>query len=186
MVLCLHTQMYTFLTTLHDSRERAHSQFAMWGSRRLSGAPSAACHSVCDVFCLPYPILHQSDLFPPWADEMAMTSDGRVTLSSPDHVSLLVHRTFNVSIPRHHIPTDQWEFEYGPAENDPEFGGADDMDVDITTDVHEDDVQAADQRGRWAHKVTGDRLGGKDRWLQFTVVGYAFFSSFLEKRVHSQ
>jgi hypothetical protein len=114
-----------------------------------------------------------------------MTSDGRVTLSSPDHVSLLVHRTFNVSIPRHHIPTDQWEFEYGPAENDPEFGGVDDeMDVDITTDVHGDDVQAADQRGRWVHKVTGDRLGGKDRWLQFTVVGYAF-PSFSKKRAFS-
>ena len=104
-----------------------------------------------------------------------MPLDGRVTLASPDHVSLLVHRTFNVSIPRHHIPADQWEFEYGPAENDPEFGGADDqMDVDVATDVHGDDVQSADQRGRWVHKVTGDRLGGTDRLLRFTVVGYVF------------
>ena len=117
---------------------------------------------------------------------MAVALDGRVTLSSPDHVSLLVHRTFNVSIPRHHIPADQWEFEYGPAENDPEFGDADDrMDVDITADVHGDDVQAADQRGRWVHKVTGDRLGGRDRRLQFTVVGYAFYLLFSTKRAFS-
>lgn len=90
-----------------------------------------------------------------------------------------------MSIPRHHIPADQWEFEYGPAENDPEFGGADDeMDVDNPTDVHGDDVQAANQRGRWVHKVTGDRLGGKDRWLQFTAVGYALIL-FLKKRAFS-
>jgi hypothetical protein len=115
-----------------------------------------------------------------------MTLDGRVALSSPDHVSLLVHRTFNVSIPRHHIPADQWEFEYGPAENDPEFGDADDrMDVDITTDVHGDDGQTTDQRGRWVHKVTGDRLGGKDYWLRFTVVGYASHLYF-RRSVRSQ
>jgi DNA-directed RNA polymerase I subunit RPA43 len=79
-----------------------------------------------------------------------------------------------VSIPRHHIPADQWEFEYGPAENDPEFGNVDDdMDVDPTEDVQEDDDAQTTtyQRGRWVHKITGDRLGGKDRWLNFTVVG---------------
>lgn len=27
-----------------------------------------------------------------------------------------------MSVPRHHIPSEQWEWEYGPAENDPEFG----------------------------------------------------------------
>jgi DNA-directed RNA polymerase I subunit RPA43 len=37
--------------------------------------------------------------------------------------------------------------------------------------VQGDDAQATDQRGRWVHKVTGDRLGGKHRWLEFTVVG---------------
>lgn len=116
---------------------------------------------------------------------MTMALDGRVTISSPDHVSLLVHRTFNVSIPRHHIPADLWEFEYGPAENDPEFGGTDDrMDVDIT-DVHGEDEHATDQRGRWVHKVTGDRLGGKGRWLQFTVVGYAFHLFSSTKRAFS-
>jgi hypothetical protein len=46
-----------------------------------------------------------------------------------------------VSIPRHHIPADQWEFEYGPAENDPEFGNIDDgMGVDATEGVQEDNA----------------------------------------------
>lgn len=110
-------------------------------------------------------------------DQWLITPAGRVTLCSPDHVSLLVHRTFNVSIPRHHIPTDHWEFEYGPAENDPEFGNVDDdMDPDATADVQGDDAQATtDQRGRWVHRITGDRLGGKDRCLRFTVVGWALF-----------
>ena len=84
-----------------------------------------------------------------------------------------MHRIFNASIPRHHIPSDQWEFEYGPAENDPEFSNVeiDDMDVDTTAEAQKDDTQATDRRGRWVHQVTGDRLGGKHRWLQFTVVG---------------
>ena len=106
-------------------------------------------------------------------DQWLTAPAGRVTLCSPDHVSLLVHRTFNVSIPRHHIPADQWEFEYGPAENDPEFGDVEDdsVDVDAIADMQGDDAHATDQRGRWVHKVTGDRLGGKHRWLEFTVVG---------------
>jgi hypothetical protein len=49
-------------------------------------------------------------------------SEGKINLCSPDHISLLIHRTFNVSILRHHLPFEEYEFEYGPAENDPEFG----------------------------------------------------------------
>jgi DNA-directed RNA polymerase I subunit RPA43 len=119
----------------------------------------------------------RSTVFALVTDKVVMTLlAGRVILCSPDHVSLLLHRTFNVSIPRHHIPADQWEFEYGPAENDPEFGNVDDvidMDADdATQDMQEDDAQTTTyQRGRWVHKITGDRLGGKDRWLHFTVVG---------------
>lgn len=93
---------------------------------------------------------------------------GRIILCSPDHISLLLQRTFNVSIPRHHIPVDEWEFEYGPAENDPEFGA----------DAPEDDENPGDDKqqnggssGKWIHRVTGDKLGGEDGYLEFTVVG---------------
>ena len=92
---------------------------------------------------------------------------GKVNLCSPDHVSLLVHRTFNVSIPRHHIPTDNWEFEYGPAENDPEFGGeaAGGLEVDGETS------ETVESSGRWVHKLTGEKLGGEEGNLEFTVIG---------------
>lgn len=109
----------------------------------------------------PPPPCSQSDIFPV----------GRVNLCSPDHISLLVHRTFNVSIPRHHLPTDEWEFEYGPAENDPEFGpeaqGRDDAEVE-----GEGEEKQKYEGGKWMHKLTGERLGGPDGSLQFTVIGY--------------
>jgi DNA-directed RNA polymerase I subunit RPA43 len=86
---------------------------------------------------------------------------GRINLCSPDHVSLLVHRTFNVSIPRRHIPAEQWEFEYGPADNDPEFG------IDVT---HSEDNEH--HGGKWVHHLTRDLLGGAEGVLEFTVIGY--------------
>lgn len=93
---------------------------------------------------------------------------GKVNLCSPDHIALLVHRTFNVSIPRHHIPTDQWEFEYGPAENDPEFGPGAAEEI-VTKENH---VEGMEGTGRWVHKVTAAELGGDDGYLEFTIVGY--------------
>ncbi|KAH9994021.1 hypothetical protein BJV77DRAFT_996510 [Russula vinacea] len=136
-------------------------------ARLQADSPFAICHVGFDALI--------------WKPTRGMELTGRVTLCSPDHVSLLVHRTFNVSIPRHHIPTDHWEFEYGPAENDPEFGNVDDdMDPDATADVQGDGAQATtDQRGRWVHRITGDRLGGKDRCLRFTVVGLTVANQML-------
>jgi DNA-directed RNA polymerase I subunit RPA43 len=86
---------------------------------------------------------------------------GKVNLCSPDHIALLAHRTFNVSIPRHHIPTETWEFEYGPAENDPEFGRE-------AQEGEEEAVESSSSGGRWIHKVTGQVLDGL---LEFTVIG---------------
>lgn len=97
-------------------------------------------------------------------------SVGKINLSSPDHISLLVHRTFNVSIPRHHITTDVYEFEYGPAENDPEFGagGAEETTQDAPAEGADGQTESG---GRWVHKVTGTKLGDADASLEFTVVG---------------
>lgn len=93
---------------------------------------------------------------------------GRVNLCSPDHIALLVHRTFNVSIPRHHIPTDTWEFEYGAAENDPEFG------PDVAHDEDDGDekgLREDEEGGRWIHSITRAKLGGSEGFLEFTVIG---------------
>jgi DNA-directed RNA polymerase I subunit RPA43 len=105
---------------------------------------------------------------------------GRVNLCSPDHISVLLHRTFNVSIPRHHIPTEQWEFEYGPAENDPEFGlgaqenAANDDNVHKTSQKGEEDGS-----GRWVHRLTHEKLGGEAAFIEFTVIGYFLFVSIV-------
>jgi DNA-directed RNA polymerase I subunit RPA43 len=96
-------------------------------------------------------------------------SVGRINLCSPDHISLLVHRTFNASIPRHHIPVDEWKFEYDPPENDPEFdeleAGQEDMGEN---GLQKDELESG---GHWVHKVTGDKLGGTEGYLEFTVIG---------------
>lgn len=105
---------------------------------------------------------------------------GRVNLCSPDHISVLLHRTFNVSIPRHHIPTEQWEFEYGPAENDPEFGSgargnaADDKNSDKTSQKGEEDGS-----GRWVHRLTHEKLGGEAAFIEFTVIGVTVANEML-------
>jgi DNA-directed RNA polymerase I subunit RPA43 len=131
-------------------------------------------------------------LTPTWVITLLLShlAAGTVNLCSPDHVSLLVHRTFNVSIPRHHIPQTEWVFEYGPAENDPEYGagsaaarepidaghndGGEAADIvmrdgDATVEGQED--HTAETSGRWVHAVTGLPLGGPTTTLEFTVVG---------------
>lgn len=86
---------------------------------------------------------------------------------------MLLHRTFNVSIPRHHIPKGEWEFEYGPAENDPEFGAdANDEEVDDEAAEASSEKQDGDGGGKWVHHITGAKLGGADGLLEFTVIGY--------------
>jgi DNA-directed RNA polymerase I subunit RPA43 len=82
---------------------------------------------------------------------------------------LLVHRTFNVSIPRHHIPIDTWEFEYGPAENDPEFSP--NSVPEVTGDKEGSEYNGAESGGRWIDKSTGEKIGSITGFLEFTVVG---------------
>ncbi|THH00752.1 hypothetical protein EW026_g1827 [Hermanssonia centrifuga] len=73
---------------------------------------------------------------------------------------------------------DQWEFEYGPAENDPEFG----MDADVEVEGAEEDTtatQETEDSGRWVHKLTGAKLGGADGHLELTVVGLTIANQML-------
>lgn len=99
---------------------------------------------------------------------MILLTVGKVNLCSPDHISLLVHRTFNVSIPRRHIPMEDWEFEYGSAENHPEFGQGEDFQDEGTEETDED------TGGKWVHRVTGESLANKV--VEFTVIGYVDIS----------
>ncbi|KAM5538915.1 hypothetical protein V8D89_007410 [Ganoderma adspersum] len=110
-----------------------------------------------------------------WSPQVGMKLSGKINLCSPDHISLLVHRTFNVSIPRHHIITDSFEFEYGPAENDPEFGVA--QDEGAEGERAQEDIEH--DGGRWVHKITGTKLGDADGHLEFTVVGLTIANQML-------
>ncbi len=87
-------------------------------------------------------------------------------------------QTFNVSIPRHHIETEIWEFQYGPAENDPEHGPfAVEKEEDVNGDAMLIDATRSDGDeetvvgGEWSHHLTGEKLGGTEGILHFTVIG---------------
>lgn len=89
-----------------------------------------------------------------------------MNICSPDHISLLVHKTFNVSVPRHHI-REGWEFEHGAAENDPEFQ-PENLELDATGEP----IPIAEQGGKWVHHLTGEKIGGDDGRVDFTVIGF--------------
>ncbi|KAF8813578.1 hypothetical protein BYT27DRAFT_7180331 [Phlegmacium glaucopus] len=105
-----------------------------------------------------------------WSPRVGIKLLGKVNLCSPDHISLLVHRTFNVSIPRCHIPTEDWEFEYGAAENDPEFGHGQGGD-ESAEEMNEN------SGGKWVHRVTGESLA--NQVVEFTVIGLTVANEML-------
>ncbi|TFK75278.1 hypothetical protein BDN72DRAFT_509171 [Pluteus cervinus] len=131
-------------------------QFATRSAAILADCPFLVCDVVFDATV--------------WYPKLGMRLVGKINLCSPDHISLLVHRTFNVSIPRHHIPTDKWAFEYGPAENDPEFGSGAQTNLD---------QEKSDDSGRWLHRLTAEPLGGQDGYIEFTVVGFTVANEML-------
>ncbi|PVG02499.1 hypothetical protein CPB86DRAFT_870349 [Serendipita vermifera] len=102
-----------------------------------------------------------------WSPKVGSKLRGKINICSPDHIGLLVHQTFNASIPRHHIPSHEWEFEYGALENDPEYGWG------ATGDGEEE------ARGRWVHKVSGEVIGSDGRPIEFTIIGLNISHSML-------
>ncbi|KAF9519239.1 hypothetical protein BS47DRAFT_1337470 [Hydnum rufescens UP504] len=101
-----------------------------------------------------------------WDPTVGMELSGKLNLCSPDHISLLVHRTFN------------WHFEYGPAENDPEFWNGtygEDPDPDADTMMDENNVNGEEDTdksmGKWFRTDTGEKIGGPSGVVSFTVVG---------------
>jgi hypothetical protein len=119
----------------------------------------------------------------------------RVKLSSTDHIGLLAHDIFNVSIPKYHIPLSEFVFQHGPAENDPMFGwGAGSMkDVDADGDANiadasavwgvDGDGDANAAIGTWVRVNGGEPLGGERGEVEFTVVGYASRNSRLVSKM---
>lgn len=94
-------------------------------------------------------------------------SDGTHSLSSPSHISLLFSKTFNVSIPLQHIPTETYDFEHTAPEEDADSDSEDEM------GIHESGVEEV---GRWKRKADGKLLGEGGKGVKFTVIGYVSLS----------
>ena len=88
--------------------------------------------------------------------------DGTHSLSSPSHISLLFSKTFNISIPLQHIPTDTLEFEHTAPEDDMDLDSEDELDLNDT---------GVEEVGRWKRKSDGKLLGEGGKAVKFTVIG---------------
>ena len=88
-------------------------------------------------------------------------AEGRIVLSSPSHVSLLLYGTFNAAITAAHLPTSKWEFVHDSDEAPPR------------KKAHDRSV------GFWRHKNTGKRLGGDNEHLTFTVISMTIANHML-------
>lgn len=97
-----------------------------------------------------------------WRPQIGMVLRGTITLSSPSHVSLLLYDTFNAAISAPHLPASDWEFV-------------------SYTDVGEAQRRDAKDRsvGLWRHKQSGERLGGDDGSLAFTVISMTVANQML-------
>ncbi|KAF8322300.1 hypothetical protein DL93DRAFT_2072219 [Clavulina sp. PMI_390] len=110
-----------------------------------------------------------------WSPAIGMKLSAKINILSTDHIGLLAHDVFNVSIPKHHIPSTEFTFQHGPAENDPSFGAGAWGAVEDTraspTAVgawgEAEDVAT----GTWVRSSGGERLGGDDGIVEFIVVG---------------
>jgi DNA-directed RNA polymerase I subunit RPA43 len=110
-------------------------------------------------------------------------SAARVNLFSPDHISFLIHRTFNISIPRNHIPLDKYYFEdyvhFGTraGSNNATSASQNEMDVDETPEtIHgqfaiENTLEDAESLGKWLVVSNGERIGGEGGFVEFTIIG---------------
>ncbi|PWN95936.1 hypothetical protein FA09DRAFT_322091 [Tilletiopsis washingtonensis] len=146
-----------------------------------------------------------------WAPTVGMRVEGTITLSTPSHVSLLLHGTFNASISAAHMPSAQaahepsssfqrpnagaaeWEFvedEEAAAEDAArrrvlEGGSASEQSsvkeeaADADEEEEEDKADAEPEskadversEGYWKRKSDGQRLGGADGRVAFTIIG---------------
>jgi DNA-directed RNA polymerase I subunit RPA43 len=96
-------------------------------------------------------------------------TDGKHSLSSPSHLSLLFSSTFNVSIPLQHIPQDIYEFEATDPDDaeDEEESDSEDGLVGISALTGHSQVEEV---GRWKMRSTGELVGGF-KGVEFTVIG---------------
>ncbi|KAJ9118558.1 hypothetical protein QFC22_003778 [Naganishia vaughanmartiniae] len=117
-----------------------------------------------------------------WSPKIGHRLAGSHSLSSASHISLILYKTFNVSIPIHNIPLDEYEFDedVSAAEIRETDGEVLDSDEEESSDEEDDDddsevIAAAKEEiietGRWRNKRTGKLLGAGGEEIAFTVTG---------------
>lgn len=103
-------------------------------------------------------------------------------------MSLLAHRTFNVSIPSSHIPQQReplpegstgeetFQFAFGASSPAEEQEEGEDENADLNNYAFPEE-----ERGNWISSWTGFPISGSDgsRPVKFTVIGYDFATSLL-------
>ncbi|PWN38678.1 hypothetical protein IE81DRAFT_295976 [Ceraceosorus guamensis] len=132
-----------------------------------------------------------------WAPHVGQRLEGKLTLSTSSHVSLLVHGTFNASISSMHLPTSEslalaesnstsferpnrgaqvWSFVegYGLDGVDEHARGDAEAEHDQQQQQEEEEEEEEEEgrksTGYWA-KEDGGRLGGENGRIVFTVIG---------------
>lgn len=107
-------------------------------------------------------------------------SGGYHSISSPSHISLLLHRTFNVSIPSSHIPrrssstptpTSTYHFEYRPSiRPSPPTKRL----LEEQNDDGYEEGEREEEKGYWIDDESGVPISGGDdlKAVEFTVIGY--------------
>lgn len=81
-----------------------------------------------------------------WRPKIGAKLQGHITLQTPSHVSLLVHSTFNASIPKSHLE-ERYEYVEGAGHSGEEAV------------EEEQGAEDLDNGGHWRHKETGQPLG---------------------------
>ncbi|GHJ89151.1 hypothetical protein NliqN6_5553 [Naganishia liquefaciens] len=135
------------------------------------------------LFDCPFAITDVSFNAVVWSPKIGHRLAGTHSLSSASHISLILYKTFNVSIPIENIPLEDYEFdEEVPASEIREVDGQQlDSDEEESSDEEDDDeddeeaVAAAKaeviETGRWRNKKTGKLLGAGGEEIVFTVTG---------------
>lgn len=106
-----------------------------------------------------------------WSPRIGMKLQGKIILSSPSHVSLLLDGLFNASISSSHIDLSEWEFLHNDSEEDPAAGenGEGEGQTQSSSQPEQDDEQPQ-SLGFWRNKHNSSLLGGDDGKVTFTVV----------------
>lgn len=125
-----------------------------------------------------------------WAPRIGMRLEGQLKLSTPSHISLLVHGIFNASITAAHLPStksptmtvEDEQYEWHNFEDGEEYAEPNEDGETGAEEANGDDEMMTGEKstGYWRNRETGARLGeDTDGRVSFTVVGLTIANNLL-------